>query len=121
MNDCISTGVGSMCTILSNITRSVALDQNSSNRNCTRDRVPPTHQNNASLCVSHLCALFVTQVTRVTMKSVLSVSDAFKLMAKLTTISWELEDYENIMSARSKYAHIITKFSYIPENYALNF
>ena len=55
------------------------------------------------------------------MKSVLSVSDAFKLMAKLTTISWELEDNENIMSARSKYAHIITKLHNIPENYALNF
>ena len=47
---------------LSKITRSVALDQNSNNRNCTRDRDPPTHQNNASLCVSHLCALFVTTI-----------------------------------------------------------
>ena len=61
------------------------------------------------------------QVTCVTMKSVLSVSDAFKLIAKLTTIPWELEDYENIMSARSKYAHIITKLCNITGNYALNF
>ena len=29
---------------------------------CTQDLDPPTHQNNASLCISHLCALFVTKM-----------------------------------------------------------
>ena len=38
------TVVGSMITTLSKITRSIVLDQNSNNRNCTRDLDPPTHQ-----------------------------------------------------------------------------
>ena len=44
VNDCISTGVGSMCTILSKSRAVLFLSQNSNNRNCTRDLDPPTHQ-----------------------------------------------------------------------------
>ena len=48
--------------ILSKFTCSIAIDQNGYNRTARETLTLPPTKNNASLCVSHLCALFVTRV-----------------------------------------------------------
>ena len=45
------------------VARKVALDQNGNSKTLHAD--PPTHRNNARLCISHRCALFTTTISAV--------------------------------------------------------